>query len=210
MARRTISKEPVLPLFEILFENSFRIKGELYPGLAPNTVGHFIHLANSGFYDGSEICLISPGRVLLIDQPENELSYGIKAECELNGCAYNKGVVCTGSLCHFHATHYDSGNSGFFIVLAGDSRTLRMLQGAYAMFGQVLEGMYLADKFSDTKIGDKGVPMVRHVVKHIRVDTRGKDYPFETCPIPESTIHQVILGDESDSALSFETDIENS
>ena len=58
MARRTAKKEECLPTFEILFENSFRLSGELYPGLAPNAVGNFVQLANSGFYDGAAITLV--------------------------------------------------------------------------------------------------------------------------------------------------------
>lgn len=204
MARRKAETALKLPEFEILFENSFVLKGELYPGLAPNAVGNFVHLANSGFYDGSTICLVSPGKNVIIDHPEKTVPYCIKAECDLNGCEYNVGKVCAGSVCFYHSTEYNSGKSGFFIVLTDDSRTVRMVQGAYAMFGQVLEGLQLVDMLSRTGNNDKGEPRIYHRIKSIRVETYGRQFPFETCPEPESTLDQVILNPETDADLSSE------
>lgn len=206
MARKAAKKAESLPTFEILFENSFRLYGELYPGLAPNAVGNFIHLANTGFYDGAAITLVAPGSIILIDHPEKTVPYCIKAECELNGCDYNTGRVCTGSICFFHSTHYDSGKSGFFLVLNNQSRTRRMVEGAYALFGQLLEGLSLADMLSRTGSDENGQPDVLHRIKSIRVETHGREFPFETCPEPESTLGRVILNQDS-SDLSLETEI---
>lgn len=206
MARRTTNKEECLPTFEILFENSFRLSGELYPGLAPNAVGNFVQLANSGFYDGAAITLVAPGGIVLMDHPEKTLPYCIEAECELNGCDYNVGSVCTGSVCFFHGAHYNSGKSAFFIVLNDDSRTVRMVEGAYALFGQLLEGLPLAEMLSRTGCNDNGQPDVYHRIKSIRVETYGRDFPFETCPEPASTLDSVILNPDRESDLSLETD----
>ena len=202
MARKAAKAEVQLPTFEILFENSFVLKGELYPGLAPNAVGNFVHLANSGFYDGSAICLVSPGKTVVIDHPEKTVPYCIAAECELNGCDYNVGKVCAGSVCFFHGTQYNSGKSGFFVVLTDDSRTVRMVEGAYALFGQVLEGLQMADMLSRTGNDEHGVPRVYHRIKSVRVETHGRQFPFETCPEPESTIGKVILNTDTDADLS--------
>lgn len=188
MARKAIKKEEQLPTFEILFENSFCLSGELYPGLAPNAVGNFIQLANSGFYDGAAITLVATGGIVLIDHPEKAVPYCIQAECELNGCDYNTGNICTGSVCFYHDAHYDSGKSAFFIVLNSDSRTVRMVEGSYALFGQLLEGLPLADMFSRTGCDDNGLPDVYHRVKTIRVETHGRSFPFETCPEPQNTL----------------------
>jgi peptidyl-prolyl cis-trans isomerase B (cyclophilin B) len=204
VARKTVKAEPQLPTFEILFENSFVLTGELYPGLAPNAVGNFVHLANSGFYDGSVICLVSPGKTIVIDHLEKTVPYYIEAECELNGCDYNVGKVCAGSVCFFHSTQYNSGNSAFFIVLTNDSRTVRMVQGAYALFGQVLEGLQMAEMLSCTGNDENGVPRIYHRIKTIRVETHGRQFPFETCAEPENTIGKVILNPEDDADLSSE------
>jgi len=202
LSRKAAKITEELPVFEILFENSFRLSGELYPGLAPNAVGNFIYLANSGFYDGAAITLVAPGGIILMDHPEKTVPYCIEAECELNGCDYNVGHVCTGSVCFFHSTHYNSGKSGFFIVLNDDSRTVRMVEGAYALFGQLLEGLQLADMLSRTGSDDNGQPHVLHRIKRIRVETGGREFPFETCPEPEDTIDRVILNqDDSDLFL---------
>ncbi|MBO5502562.1 MAG: peptidylprolyl isomerase, partial [Clostridia bacterium] len=152
------------------------------------------------------ITLIAPGGIILMDHPEKTVPYCIKAECELNGCGYNVGHVCNGSVCFFHSTHYDSGKSGFFIVLNDDSRTVRMVEGAYALFGQLLEGLPLADMLSRTGSDDDGQPHVLHRIRSIRVETHGREFPFETCPEPEDTLGKVIMNQE-DSELSLETEI---
>ena len=150
----------------------------------------------------SAICLVSPGKTVVIDHPEKTVPYCIAAECELNGCDYNVGKVCAGSVCFFHGTQYNSGKSGFFVVLTDDSRTVRMVEGAYALFGQVLEGLQMADMLSRTGNDEHGVPRVYHRIKSVRVETHGRQFPFETCPEPESTIGKVILNKETDADLS--------
>lgn len=202
MARKAPKVTETLPTFEILFENSFRLAGELYPGLAPNTVGNFIQLANSGFYDGAEITLVVPESIILMDHPEKTVPYCIRGECELNGCDYNTGHVCTGSVCFFHGPQYDSGRSGFFIVLNDESRTVRMVEGAYALFGQLLEGLSFAELLSRTRCDGNGTPVLCHKIRSIRVETNGRTFPFETCPEPEDTLDRVILNQESMSDLS--------
>ena len=208
MARKKNAKVDIsLPTFEIVFENGFILSGELYPGLAPNTVGNFVSLANSGFYDGAAITMIAPCDIVLIDHPEKELPYCIKAECELNGCTYNVGHVGAGSLCFFHGTKYDSGKSGFFIMLNTDNRTVRMVEGAYALFGQLLKGLSLAEAFANTGRDEKGRPFFDHRIETIRVETYGREFPFETCPEPENTTGIVEKHYQDCSALSKETEI---
>lgn len=198
MARKAAKQKNALPTFEIIFENSFRLKGELYPGLAPNAAGRFADLANRGYYDGSVIKLMAPGGIIVIDQLERTEADCIPGEFLLNGCTYNTGRVCAGSLCFYHDTHYDSGSTGFFVVLTGASRTVRMVEGAFAFFGQVLEGLQLAEMLSRTGCDENGNPTVYHRIKSVRVETNGRELPYETCPEPESPIGRLVMGEETD------------
>ncbi len=196
MARKTAKQTIALPTFEIIFENSFRLRGELYPGLAPNAAGRFADLANRGYYDGSVIKLVAPSGIILIDQLERTEKDCIPGEFLLNGYSDNNSRVCAGSLCFYHDTHYDSGSTGFFVVLNSSSRTVRMVDGAFAMFGHVLEGLQLADMMSRTGSDENGNPTVYHRVKSVRVDTKGRELPYETCPEPESPIGKLVMGVE--------------
>ena len=179
-----VEKNP-LPTFEIIFENKFSIKGELYPGLAPNTVGSSIHLANSGFYDGAVITASSSGSYLMIDHPENKPPYCVDGEMPLNDCEYNKGKVCYGALCMHHPNGCYSVRSQFIVVLSSSQSSWKMMGADYAFFGQVLEGMRFASLMTEYKWNFTKDSRLEYAIASIRVDTHGKEYPFQTIPVPE-------------------------
>lgn len=168
-----------------MFENRFVLKGELYPGLAPNTVGSFIHLANSGFYDGAVILDAQRDSLLQIDHPTKKAPYCIDGEMLLNDCTYNKGTTAYGAMCMYHPNGCYSERSRFMIVLHNDMRALRLFAADYPFFGQVLEGMNLAVLLSRNSWDYIKHEKVHHRIETIRVDTHGREYPFETIPVPE-------------------------
>ncbi len=174
-----------LPSFEILFENNFCLKGELYPGLAPNSVGSFIHLANSGFYDGAIITASSQDSYLQIDHPEQKVPYCVDGEMPLNDCTYNVGKLSFGGLCMHHPNGCYKVRSQFIIVLSTTPRSHRMMGADYAFFGQLLEGMRLAQLMAKHNWDYENNCHREYKITSIRVDTHGREYPFETIPVPE-------------------------
>lgn len=196
MARKKVTR--ALPQFEIIFDGNAKVKGELYPALAPSTVGHFIHLANSGYYDGAVIHHLVPGSAVQIDHTEKKLPYCIPGECELNGFHQNVGRVGAGSLCLCHGPHYDSGKADFLIALSDSSRLVRTLEGAFALFGQVLEGLGFIQSLSRTPCSEEGVPQIYHKILSIRVETFGDEYDFTTCEEPPPLPWRPICESESD------------
>lgn len=179
------TRQAPLPTFEIVFENTFVLKGELYPGLAPNSVGSFIHLANSGFYDGAVILDAGEDALLQIDHPTEKAPYCIEGEMLLNDCTYNTGTLSYGAMCMYHPNGCYAERSRFMIVLHNDLRSLHLFGADYAFFGQVLEGMNLAVLLSRNSRNPNTYEKVYHRIKTIRVDTHGREYPFRTIPVPE-------------------------
>ncbi len=171
------------PVFEIVMESDAVIRGELFPHLAPETVGNFAALANSGFYDGLPFhrCI----RDYLIQagfSPMSPLSYCIQGEFEFNDNK-RRPTPEYGSLCMSHGTAYNSGNSEFFIVLTDNEQELRLLDGAYAQFGKVHEGLRRAAALSTVAVKPHTyVPQRPQIIRRIRVETFGVSYPFQKLP----------------------------
>lgn len=184
-ARTVPPKKNLLPTFEIRFENRYVLKGELYPGLAPNTVGNFIHLANSGFYDGAVIVKAHEDSLLRIDHPTEQPPYCVDGEMLLNDCTYNTGKLSYGGLCMFHPNGFYKVRSEFMIVLSAEQRNLRLFSADYPFFGQVLEGMRFASLLSRNSWDCIKRCPIHHRIETIRVDTHGREYPFQTIPVPE-------------------------
>ncbi len=178
-------KQSPLPTFEIRFENRFVIRGELYPGLAPNTVGSFIHLANSGFYDGSEIVQSVRDTCLHIDHATRRAPFCIDGEMLLNDCTYNTGVLSYGGLCMHHPNGCYSTRSRFIIILYSEPRGQRLFSADYTFFGQALEGIRLATLLSRNSYDRVNHCPIQHIIESIRVETHGREYPFKTIPVPE-------------------------
>ena len=166
------------PTFEIILENGAVMKGELYPDAAPQTVGNFTALANSGFFDGLIFHRVIPGFVIQGGDPKGSgiggPGYHIKGEFRQNGCE-NPVRHTLGVLSMARAQAYDSAGSQFFIMV-GDAP---YLDGAYAAFGKVTEGVEHALRVASVPRDAMDKPKEKQQIKSIRVQTFGTVYPFD-------------------------------
>ena len=169
--------ETLHPTFVITLENGGEMKGELYPEYAPQSVGNFASLANSGFYDGLTFHRVIPGFMIQGGCPKGTGTggpgYSIKGEFAQNGV--NNPLKHTyGVLSMARAMNPDSAGSQFFIMTSVSPH----LDGAYAAFGKVLSGMEYADQIVNTPRDRMDKPLSPQRIKSIRVDTLGNYYPF--------------------------------
>ena len=165
------------PIFTITMENGKVMKGELYPEIAPESVGNFIHLANSGFYDGTIFHRVIPGFMIQGGDPTGTGTGGpgwhIKGEFAANGV--RNGLRHTyGVLSMARALAPDSAGSQFFIMTS-DSPDL---DGKYAAFGKVLEGMEAAEEIVNAERDWRDRPAQDQRMRSVRVETNGVSYPF--------------------------------
>ena len=166
------------PIFVITLENGGEMRGELYPDTAPQSVGNFIALCNSGFYDGLIFHRVIPGFMIQGGCPKGigtgGPGYHIKGEFAQNGVA-NDLRHTYGVLSMARSSMPDSAGSQFFIMTSDSPH----LDGAYAAFGKVLSGMEQADAIVSAPRDRQDKPLTPQVIKSIRVETFGKTYPFE-------------------------------
>ena len=166
------------PTFTITMENGGVMQGELYPDIAPQSVGNFISLANSGFYDGLIFHRCIPGFMIQGGCPDGTgmggPGYRIKGEFANNGIA-NPLKHTPGVLSMARSMMRDSAGSQFFIMTS----TSPHLDGEYAAFGKVLTGMEFADQIVSVKRDFRDKPLEDQRIQSIRVDTKGKCYPFD-------------------------------
>ena len=192
------------PIATMEIEGLETMKIELYPDQAPNTVKNFITLANRGFYDGLTFHRIvkdfmvqggdkegtgsgSPTLADLKDGGSDTENYAIKGEFVQNGFNQNtlrheKGVISMArsdySQMGLYEEGYNSAGSQFFIMTEDNSS----LNGYYAAFGKVIEGMDVLDKLNETEVEEAedgeeaSTPVDPPVIKSVRVDTFGVDY----------------------------------
>ena len=166
------------PTFVITMEDGRQMKGELYPDIAPQSVGNFIALANSGFYDGLIFHRVIPGFMIQGGDPRGTGTGGpgwsIKGEFAANGVP-NPLKHTYGVLSMARSMMPDSAGSQFFIMTSVSPR----LDGQYAAFGKVLEGMEVADSIVNARRDPRDRPYTDQRMAGIRVETFGADYPFE-------------------------------
>jgi len=166
------------PIFTIEMENGMTMKGELYPEIAPNSVANFVELANSGFYDGVIFHRVIPGFMIQGGDPMGQgiggPGYCIKGEFSANG-VNNPLKHTRGVLSMARSMMPDSAGSQFFIMTSDSPH----LDGQYAAFGKVLEGMDVADSIVQTERDAADKPLHPQVMASVRVDTFGQVYPFE-------------------------------
>ena len=164
------------PIVTFEMENGDIIKAELYPDIAPNTVNNFISLVKKGYYDGLIFHRVINGFMIQGGCPDGTgmggPGYNIKGEFSQNGI-HNDLKHTEGVLSMARAMHPDSAGSQFFIMHKNSPH----LDGSYAAFGKVTEGMKIVDKIaqSDTDYNDR--PMEEQKMKKVTVDTKGVDYP---------------------------------
>ena len=166
------------PIVTIELENGQVMKGELYPEKAPNTVNNFIALANSEYYDGLIFHRVIPGFMIQGGCPDGTgmggPGYQIRGEFTGNGFEKNDIKHTLGVLSMARAMHPDSAGSQFFIMVGAAPH----LDGQYAAFGAITENSEAAVEISRTNrsmMNDR--PKKDQVIKSIRVDTLGEEYP---------------------------------
>ncbi len=166
------------PVFTIKMKNGKEMKGELYPDMAPQSVGNFVALANSGFYDGLIFHRVIPGFMIQGGDPKGigigGPGYCIRGEFAANGIQ-NPIRHTYGVLSMARSMMPDSAGSQFFIMTSDSPH----LDGQYAAFGKVLSGMETADAIVMQPRDMQDRPLERVVIKSIRVDTEGHTYPFD-------------------------------
>ena len=166
------------PTFVITMADGREMKGELYPEIAPQSVGNFIALANSGFYDGLIFHRVIPGFMIQGGDPKGVGTggpgYSIKGEFAMNG-VQNPLKHTYGVLSMARSMMPNSAGSQFFIMTSNSPH----LDGQYAAFGKVLEGMEVADSIVNVKRDFRDKPLEDQAMKSIRVETFGQEYPFE-------------------------------
>lgn len=164
------------PVVTITMKNGNVMKAELYPEIAPNTVNNFISLVKKGFYDGKIFHRVIPGFMIQGGCPDGTgmggPGYSIKGEFAQNGFTNNLKHT-PGVLSMARAMHPDSAGSQFFIM----HKTSPHLDGAYAAFGKVTEGLDVVDAIATVRTDFRDRPLEDQVIASVTVDTMGVDYP---------------------------------
>ena len=164
------------PIVTIEMENGDIMKAELYPEIAPNTVNNFISLVKKGFYDGLIFHRVINGFMLQGGDPDGNGTggpgYSIKGEFSSNGFK-NDLKHTPGVLSMARTMIPDSAGSQFFIM----HQAAPHLDGEYAAFGKVIEGMDVVNKIAEMPTDYMDRPLEDQVMKSVTVDTFGVEYP---------------------------------
>lgn len=170
-------EEMQYPQVTITMEDGSVMVAELYPEKAPNTVNNFISLVKSGFYDGLIFHRVIEGFMLQGGCPEGTgfggPGYSIKGEFSSNGFEQNDLLHTPGVLSMARSQKPDSAGSQFFIMTS----TSPHLDGDYAAFGKVIEGMDVAYKIETVQTDANDKPKTEQKIKSMTVDTFGVEYP---------------------------------
>ncbi|TVY01391.1 peptidylprolyl isomerase [Cohnella terricola] len=164
------------PIVTIEMDSGKTIKIELYPKVAPNTVNNFISLVNKGFYDGTTFHRVIPGFMIQGGDPDGNGTggpgYSIAGEFANNGFENNLKHT-PGVISMARTNNPNSAGSQFFIMV----EDAPFLDGQYAAFGKVIEGLDVANEIVavDRNASDK--PLTPQVMKKVTVDTRGASAP---------------------------------
>ena len=164
------------PIVTFEMENGDVMKAELYPEIAPNTVNNFISLVKKGFYDGLIFHRVIPGFMIQGGDPKGMgiggPGYGIKGEFLQNGFK-NELKHTRGVLSMARAANPNSAGSQFFIMHEDSPH----LDGGYAAFGKVIEGIEAVDHICDVRTDWNDKPRIPQVMKKVTVETFGVEYP---------------------------------
>ena len=164
------------PIVTITMANGDVMKAELYPEIAPVSVNNFISLINKNYYDGLIFHRVIRGFMIQGGCPDGT---GMGGPCysmpgEFNQNGFKNDLKHTeGVLSMARAMHPDSAGSQFFIM----HKTSPHLDGAYAAFGKVIEGMDIINKIAETPTNFSDRPLDEQKIKSMTVDTFGVDYP---------------------------------
>ena len=167
------------PIVTITMENDEKIVIELEPKTAPNTVANFISLVKARYYDGLIFHRVIPGFMVQGGDPDGTgmggPDYSIKGEFSSNGFE-NSMTHERGVLSMARTEQPDSAGSQFFIMV----EEAKHLDGDYAAFGKVIEGMDIVDKIATVERDGSDKPLEDQKMKKVEVDTKGFDYPEPT------------------------------
>lgn len=164
------------PIVTIRMKNGRLIKVELYPEIAPNTVNNFIYLVKKGFYDDLTFHRVIKGFMIQGGDPNGTGTggprYRIRGEFSANG--FENGLKHTrGVISMARSRHPDSAGSQFFIMHGNAPH----LDGQYAAFGKVIEGMDVVDEIANGYVDYEDRPQEEQVMKKVTVETFGEEYP---------------------------------
>ena len=164
------------PIVKIEMENGGVITAELYPEFAPNTVANFVNLVESGFYNGLIFHRVIPGFMIQGGDPNGTgmggPGYSIKGEFARNGYRENTLRHTRGVLSMARSMMPNSAGSQFFIMHANAPH----LDGDYAAFGKVTEGLDVVDQIANTPTGFQDRPVQEQKIKCATVETFGEKY----------------------------------
>lgn len=174
--------EQQYPIATIEMADGSVIRIELYPDVAENTVKNFIYLANTGFYDGVIFHRVIEGFMIQGGDPDGTGTggpgYRIKGEFSNNhydnDLKHERGVISMARQGnpYFPASAYNTAGSQFFIMHADSEH----LDGDYAAFGRVIEGMDVVDAIAAVETDANDRPLVEQRMETVRVETFGVDY----------------------------------
>lgn len=164
------------PIVTFTMENGDVFKAELYPEIAPNTVNNFISLIGRNFYDGLIFHRVIRGFMIQGGDPEGSgmggPGYSIKGEFSQNGVEndikHEEGVLSMA-----RSMNPDSAGSQFFVMHKHSPH----LDGSYAAFGKVIEGMETVNRIAETRTDYSDRPLEDQVIKSVTVDCFGVEYP---------------------------------
>ena len=164
------------PIVTFTMENGEQIRAELYPEIAPNTVKNFLSLVNKGFYNGLIFHRVINGFMIQGGCPDGTgmggPGYSVPGEFSANGFS-NDLRHTEGVLSMARAQHPDSAGSQFFIM----HKTSPHLDGAYAAFGKVIEGMDVVNRIAETPTDYSDRPLENQMMQSVTADTFGVEYP---------------------------------
>lgn len=164
------------PIVTFTMENGDVIKAELYPDIAPISVNNFISLVSKGFYNGLIFHRVIRGFMIQGGDPEGTgcggPGYSIKGEFAANGVENNLKHT-DGVLSMARSMAPNSAGSQFFIM----HKTSPHLDGSYAAFGKVIEGMETVNKIAETPTDYSDRPLADQIMKTVTVETFGVEYP---------------------------------
>ena len=173
---KKVTMEVKNPIVTIEMNNGDVMKAELYPEVAPNTVNNFISLVNRGYYDGIIFHRVIRGFMIQGGDPEGTgiggPGYSIKGEFTQNGFK-NDLKHTEGVLSMARSMMPDSAGSQFFIMHKNSPH----LDGSYAAFGKIIEGMDVVNKIAETATDYNDRPLEDQRMKTVTVETFGVDYP---------------------------------
>ena len=164
------------PIVTFEMENGGKIVAELYPEIAPNTVNNFVSLVQKGYYDGLIFHRVIRGFMIQGGCPEGSgmggPGYSIRGEFNQNKfkneLKHEPGVISMA-----RSMHPDSAGSQFFIM----HKNAPHLDGAYAAFGKVIEGMDEVNRIAEVATGYGDKPKTPEIIKEMTVETFGVEYP---------------------------------